>query len=261
MSVLRGSMRPMVSVVQALQLLEVARAGRHESRTTGFSALDESTGGFDLGQCWIVVGTPGQGRSALAAQWSWLLASQHDFTTELASTREPVTRTAARLAALVAKVPMSHFGHRGLSGHDPEKLRIVGPRLESAPLSIVGPGDLSMADVDVDGLSTSQVLVVDDAHQSSGTFPRRIVELTARGHLVVLTLPRDRVVSEAGIDPTWADVADFILDIDRPDLLERTSLRPGEADLHLVRNRWGPTQSHLVAFQGHYSRFVDMAHG
>ncbi len=251
----------MVTVVEALQLLEVACAASQEPGTTGLSALDESTGGFDLGQCWIVVGNPGQGRSALAVQWAWLLASQHGFSTQLVTTREPVTRAAARLAACVAKVPMSHFGHRGLSGHDREKLRLVGPRLESAPLSIVGPRDLSMADVDMDELPTSQVLVVDDAHHSGGISLRRTGALTARGHLVILTLPRDRVVSDAGIDPTWADVADFILDIDRPDLLEPTSLRPGEANLHLLRNRWGPTQSHVVAFQGHYSRFVDMAHG
>ncbi|GAA5125057.1 hypothetical protein GCM10023339_47610 [Alloalcanivorax gelatiniphagus] len=251
----------MVTVVEALQLLEVSRAERAEPRTTGLPALDESTGGFDLGQCWIVVGTPGQGRSSLAAQWAWLLASRHDLTTQLVSTTEPVTRVAARIAALVAKVPMSHLGHHGLSGHDPEKLRLVGPMLDAAPLSILGPGDLSMADVNMDELPKSQVLVVDDAHHSGGMRPQRTAALAARGHLVVLTLPRNRVVSEAGIEPTWADVADFILDIDRPDLLDRTSLRPGEADLDLLRNRWGPTQSHLVGFQGHYSRFVHMAHG
>lgn len=251
----------MVTVVEALQLLEVARRAAQEPRTTGLSALDEATGGFDFGQCWIVIGTPGQGRSALAAQWAWLLASQHGLSTQLVTTREPVTRTAARLTACVARVPMSHFGHRGLSGHDPEKLRLASPRLESAPLSIVGPGDLSIANVDMDEVPTSQVLIVDDAHHSGGMFPQRTAALTARGHLVVLTLPRDRVVLDDGIDPMWADVADFILDIDRPDLLERTSLRPGEADLHLLRNRWGPTQSRSVAFQGHFSRFIDMAHG
>lgn len=251
----------MVSVVEALQLLEAGRAERVAPRTTGLPALDESTGGFDLGQCWIVVGTPGQGRSTLAVQWAWLLASEHGYTTQLVSKREPVTRAATRIAACVAKVPMSHLGHRGLSGDDPEKLRLVGPRLGSAPLSIVGPADLSMADVDMAELPKSQVLVVDDAHHSGGMYPQRTAALAARGHLVVLTLPRSQVVSDAGIKPTWADVADFILDIDRPDLLDRASLRPGEADLHLLRNRWGPTQSHLVAFQGHYSRFVDMAHG
>jgi replicative DNA helicase len=85
--------------------------------------------------------------------------------------------------------------------------------------------------------------------------------LAAAGTLVVLTMPRHLVVSDAGLDPAWADVADFILEIDRPDLIDRNSVRPGEADLHLLRNRWGPTRSDVVAFQGHYSRFVEMDGG
>ncbi|MCU1633707.1 MAG: dnaB, partial [Micrococcaceae bacterium] len=35
--------------------------------------------------------------------------------------------------------------------------------------------------------------------------------------------------------------------------------RAGEADLMLVKHRNGPTANVTVAFQGHYSRFVDMA--
>ena len=59
----------------------------------------------------------------------------------------------------------------------------------------------------------------------------------------------------------WADIADVVLDIDRPDLMDRTSFRPGEADLHLLRNRWGPSLSDAVVFQGHYSRFVELHSG
>ena len=82
--------------------------------------------------------------------------------------------------------------------------------------------------------------------------------LAAAGTLVVLTMPRHLVVSDAGLDPAWADVVDFILEIDRPDLIDRSSTRSGEAELHLLRNRWGPPRSDLLAFQGHFSRFVDM---
>ena len=35
----------------------------------------------------------------------------------------------------------------------------------------------------------------------------------------------------------------------------------GEADLIVAKHRNGPTRDVVVAFQGHYSRFVDMAHG
>jgi len=35
--------------------------------------------------------------------------------------------------------------------------------------------------------------------------------------------------------------------------------RAGEADLNVAKHRNGPTTTVTVAFQGHYSRFVDMA--
>jgi replicative DNA helicase len=49
--------------------------------------------------------------------------------------------------------------------------------------------------------------------------------------------------------------ADMVLMIHR----EKESPRAGEADLMLVKHRNGPTANVTVAFQGHYSRFVDMA--
>jgi replicative DNA helicase len=54
--------------------------------------------------------------------------------------------------------------------------------------------------------------------------------------------------------------ADLVILLHREDLYERESPRAGEADLIVAKNRNGPTRDIVVAFQGHYSRFVDMAH-
>ena len=43
------------------------------------------------------------------------------------------------------------------------------------------------------------------------------------------------------------------------DMYEKESPRAGEADLIVAKHRNGPTATVTVAFQGHYSRFVDMA--
>ncbi len=53
--------------------------------------------------------------------------------------------------------------------------------------------------------------------------------------------------------------ADLVLLIHREDFYEPESPRAGEADLLVVKHRNGPTGTVTVAFQGHYSRFVDMA--
>ena len=53
--------------------------------------------------------------------------------------------------------------------------------------------------------------------------------------------------------------ADMVVLLHREDAYERESPRAGEADLILAKHRNGPTGLVTVAFQGHYSRFVDMA--
>jgi len=53
--------------------------------------------------------------------------------------------------------------------------------------------------------------------------------------------------------------ADMVVLLHREDFYERESPRAGEADFIVAKHRNGPTATITVAFQGHYSRFVDMA--
>lgn len=92
-----------------------------------------------------------------------------------------------------------------------------------------------MLSCDAPDTEMPEALVVDDADLAAGAFPERLARFAARGTLVIATLPKHLAIGPDGIDPTWARVADHILDIQRPDLLDTNSLRPGEADLHLVK--------------------------
>jgi replicative DNA helicase len=53
--------------------------------------------------------------------------------------------------------------------------------------------------------------------------------------------------------------SDVVILLHREDAYERESPRAGEADFIIAKHRNGPTTTVTVAFQGHYSRFVDMA--
>jgi replicative DNA helicase len=53
--------------------------------------------------------------------------------------------------------------------------------------------------------------------------------------------------------------ADMVVLLHREEMYERESPRAGEADFIVAKHRNGPTATVTVAFQGHYSRFVDMA--
>jgi replicative DNA helicase len=53
----------------------------------------------------------------------------------------------------------------------------------------------------------------------------------------------------------------MVILLHRDDVYEKESTRPGEADLIVAKHRNGPPRDITVAFQGHYSRFVEMAQG
>ncbi len=53
--------------------------------------------------------------------------------------------------------------------------------------------------------------------------------------------------------------SDLVILLHREDAYEPESPRAGEADLIVAKHRNGPTATVTVAFQGHYSRFTDMA--
>jgi replicative DNA helicase len=53
--------------------------------------------------------------------------------------------------------------------------------------------------------------------------------------------------------------SDVVILLHREDAYERESPRAGEADFIVAKHRNGPTATVTVAFQGHYSRFIDMA--
>ena len=55
--------------------------------------------------------------------------------------------------------------------------------------------------------------------------------------------------------------ADMVILLHRDEAYEKESQRAGEADLIVAKHRNGPTDTIVVAFQGHYSRFTNMATG
>ena len=53
--------------------------------------------------------------------------------------------------------------------------------------------------------------------------------------------------------------ADMVILLHRDDVYDKESPRAGEADVIVAKHRNGPTKTLVVGFQGHYSRFNNMA--
>jgi len=64
-----------ITALEAVEALEAWSSTRSAGKSTGFEGLDDVTGGFAPGQVWIIVGTPGQGRSTWASQSALHVAS------------------------------------------------------------------------------------------------------------------------------------------------------------------------------------------
>jgi replicative DNA helicase len=84
--------------------------------------------------------------------------------------------------------------------------------------------------------------------------PQPVYDATVKGTHNFIA---DGLVSHNSIEQD----SDVVILLHREDAYERESPRAGEADLIVAKHRNGPTATVTVAFQGHYSRFVDMAPG
>jgi len=247
-----------ITAAAAVEELETWRCAGVSAWATGFPTIDRATGGFVRGQVWVVTSSPGQGRSTLTTQWALLLAARHRVRTDLVSAREPEHLLAARLLACAGTIPVSHLWRNELSADDDHRLEQARDIVAEAALRIAGPDRLSVFCSDSYDGDAPEALVVDDADLAAGATCERLASFAQQGTLVIVTSPRHHVIGAGGIDHDWARLADFILEVDRPDLLAPDSLRPGEADLRIRRNRWGPVLSATVVFQGHYARFVEL---
>ena len=203
----------------------------------------------------------------------------------LEMTRSEITM---RLLSAEAKVPLNHIRNGQMNDDDWSKLARKMGEVSSAPMFIDDSPNMTMMEIRSKARRLKQRhdlrLVVIDYMQlmTSGKkvesrqlevseFSRQIKLLAKELEVPIIALSQLNRGPEQRSDkrPMLADLresgsleqdADMVVLLHRDDAYERESTRPGEADLIIAKHRNGPTRDITVAFQGHYSRFVDMAH-
>jgi replicative DNA helicase len=255
---------------------------------TGFVELDELTNGLHSGQMIIVAARPAMGKSTLALDLCRAASIHNNLTScffSLEMTRSEITM---RLLSAEAKVPLNHIRNGQLSEDDWTKLARKMGEVSSAPVFIDDSPNMTMMEIRAKARRLKQRhdlrLIVIDYMQlmTSGKkvesrqlevseFSRQIKLLAKELEVPIIALSQLNRGPEQRSDkrPMLSDLresgsleqdADMVILLHREDLYERESTRPGEADLIVAKHRNGPTRDITVAFQGHYSRFVDMAH-
>ncbi|MGF9757633.1 DnaB-like helicase C-terminal domain-containing protein [Microvirga sp. 0TCS3.31] len=234
--------------------------------STGIASLDRLTAGMAPGRVWLVVGNPGEGRTTLLAQWAAAIARVPDQHVHLVAPREMPHAIAARLHSMLGLVPLDHL----TSGRDDEseqrtvRLERARERLEASSMSVYARGDDAYVP-EVHPWRAAAVptaIVLDDADMVSGLTPLRVREYAEASMFVLLSLPRAAVFASPGgsvdLDPSWARVADVVLEVEHRGVGTPSEPRPGEADLHVHYNRHGYVRTVAVQHQAHFSRFVEM---
>ncbi len=278
----------MSGVLDEIEMIGNREAGLY-GVPTGFADLDDLTNGLHSGQMIIVAARPAMGKSTLALDFCRAASIHNNLTSVFFSLEMTRSEIMMRLLSAEAKVPLNHIRNGTMRDDDWEKLARKMGQVSGAPMFIDDSPNMTMMEIRAKARRLKQrhdlKLIVIDYMQlmSSGRkvesrqlevseFSRNIKLLAKELELPIIALsqlnrgPEQRgdkrpMMSDLRESGSLEQDADMVILLHRDDVYEKESTRPGEADLIVAKHRNGPTRDLTVAFQGHYSRFVDMAQG
>lgn len=266
-----------------------SRGGTMVGVPTGFTDLDGLTNGLHPGQLVVVAARPGLGKSTLALDFARAASIKSGLTSVIFSLEMTRNEITMRLLSAEARVGLHHMRTGSLGDDDWTKLARKMSEVASAPLFIDDSPNMTMMEIRAKCRRLKQrhdlkLVVVDylqlmssgkrveSRQQEVAEFSRALKLLAKELEVPVVALSQLNRGPEQRTDkkPMLSDLresgsieqdSDMVILLHREDAYERESPRAGEADFIVAKHRNGPTATITVAFQGHYSRFVDMAHG
>jgi replicative DNA helicase len=263
------------------------RDGEMVGVPTGFADLDSLTNGLHPGQLIMIAARPSIGKSTLGVDFCRAASIKHGLTSAIFSLEMSRNEIVMRLLSAEAQVPLQHMRSGTMSEADWSKLAGKMGVVSEAPLFIDDSPNMNLMEIRAKCRRLKQrhdlrLVVVDylqlmtsgkrveSRQQEVSEFSRSLKLLAKELDVPVIAISQLNRGPEQRQDkrPMLADLresgsleqdADMVVLLHREDFYERESPRAGEADFIVAKHRNGPTATITVAFQGHYSRFVDMA--
>ncbi|MFB7293565.1 replicative DNA helicase [Actinacidiphila glaucinigra] len=286
-----ASFRPRDRSAQLLDRIEARTRGEiAKGVPTGFTDLDSLTGGLYPGQVIVVAARPAMGKSTLAVDFLRAATMTHGRTGALFSLEMSGDEVHERILSAEARVGYHHLRNGTVTEDDWNRIARAMARLDEANLHIFEDAGTTVMQIKAHcrqlqqrgGLDIAVVDYLQLLQPASRRAENRQVEVAEMSRqfklmakelgipVVVLSQlnrgPEQRsdkrpMVSDLRESGAIEQDADIVILLHREDAYEKESARAGEADLIIGKHRGGPTATITVAFQGHYSRFVDMAAG
>lgn len=254
---------------------------------TGFNDLDTLTNGLHGGQMIIIAARPAIGKSTLSLDMCRSASIKHGLTSVIFSLEMGRTELTMRLLSAEAGVPLQNMRKGTMRDEDWTKVAAAMSRVSEAPLFIDDSPNMSLMEIRAKARRLKQrhdlrLIVVDylqlmssgkrveSRQQEVSEFSRALKLLAKELEVPVIAVAQLNRGPEQRTDkkPAMSDLresgsleqdADMVMLLHREDAYDKET-RPGEADIIVAKHRNGPTDTITVAFQGHYSRFHDMAH-
>ena len=225
--------------------------------------------------------------STLALDFARAAAIRHQMATVLFSLEMGRNEITMRLLSAESRVPLANMRNGQLDDDDWARLARRMGEVADAPLFIDDSPNMSLMEIRAKCRRLKQrhdlkfVIIdylqlmsspkrVENRQQEVSEMSRSLKLLAKELDVPVVALSQLNRSPEQRSDkkPLLSDLresgsieqdSDVVILLHREDFYERESARAGEADLIVAKHRNGPTATVTVAFQGHYSRFVDMA--
>ncbi len=277
--------KPLAATLEHIDELS-RRDGQLTGLPTGFYDLDEMTSGLHPGQMVTVAARPGVGKSTLGLDFARAAAIRHNQPVLLFSLEMSKTEIITRLLAAEARVGLQKLRTGRLEDAEWARISSKMPAIANAPLFLDDTAHITMPEIRAKARRVRQrhglALVIVDYLQlmaGEGRVESRQQEVSqiSRGckllakdlavPMVVMSQLNRGAEHRSDRRPQVSDLresgaieqdSDVIILLYREDMVDPESARVGEADLIVGKQRNGPTGVVTVAFQGHYSRFVDM---
>ena len=276
------------SIDFAIRDIEAAqnRGGDLTGIPTGFTNLDTYTHGLHSGQLIIVAARPAVGKSTFALDIARNAAIKHNQATIFFSLEMGRSEIAMRMLSAESGIYLQSMRKGTLTEGDWAKLAAVRGKINDAPLYIDDSPNMSLVEIRAKCRRLAQqvqlkMVVIDyiqlmtsgkkveSRQQEVSEFSRALKLLSKELGVPVVALSQLNRQAEQTKDkrPELSQLresgsleqdADVVILLHREGLFEKDHPRAGEADLILAKQRNGPTGTVTVAFQGQYSRFVNM---
>nr|WP_230423392.1 replicative DNA helicase [Streptomyces radicis] len=229
--------------------------------------------------------------STLALDFARACSIKHKLPSVIFSLEMGRNEIAMRLLSAEARVALHHMRSGSMTDEDWNRLARQMAEVNEAPLYIDDSPNLSMMEIRAKcrrlrQRNALQLVIIDylqlmqtggsrrpeSRQQEVSEMSRNLKLLAKELEVPVVALsqlnrgPEQRtdkkpMISDLRESGSIEQDADMVILLHREDAYEKESPRAGEADLIVAKHRNGPTATITVAFQGHYSRFVNMEGG